>query len=526
MARLLEYESTPEMSQRRAVESQNPATGEIWKSYDPPSAEAIHEAYLRARAAQKEWVARSLGERKRILEEFRRIVVARRAAILSDLQRETGKPRAEALIELVGALNFVRFNCKNLRRAVRPQTYRASTAAMLRKTIRITYNPHGVIGLITPWNYPLLLPAGVLVPALLTGNAVLLKPSEYTPSTAVLLGELLRDAGLPEGVLQVLPGDGATGAALVREPVDKVFFIGSEAAGRKVALSCAERMIPYVLELGGSDPAIVLRDADLDTAALGIVWGRFFNAGQTCVAPKRILVEETVYDRFVEKVAARVRALRAGGAEADVGPMIRESQLAALEKQYRDAIGRGAKEIAQSPGPGAENPRFFPPSVLVDVPAEARVLRDETFGPILPVVRVRDAEEAIARANDTNYGLSASIWSKDITRARELAARLDAGSVMINDSVFVAGMADVPYGGVKASGMGRSHGLAGLMECVQSKTLVIDPWPAWRQAYWYSYSQQMTEGLDNYLQFEHGRGIFARVVAGIRAVRALYFGRD
>lgn len=510
----------------RAVESRDPVTGEVWRTFTAATPEAVRHAVILARAAQREWAGQTLRERRGVMERFRRLLVERRGAAIELIQRETGKPRVEALVEVLAVLNFAAFYGKAARRVLKTHSYRAGTVAMMRKTVRVAREAYGVIGLITPWNYPFLMPAGIAIPALLAGNAVLLKPSEFTPSVSLLLGELLREAGLPEGVLTVLPGDGTTGAALTAEKLDKVFFIGSEATGRKIALSCAERMTPCVLELGGSDPAIVLEDADLDVAALGIAWGRFFNAGQTCVAPKRVFVVEKVYDAFVKKLAERVSGLRAGTGEVDSGPMIRASQAGALREQYEDAMERGASVSARATVNAPENPCVFAPTVLLNVPAEARALTEETFGPLLPVVRVRDEQEAIARANDSRYGLSASVWSRDIARAEAVGRNLECGSVMINDCVFAAGMADVPYGGVKASGMGRSHGIAGLLECVQEKTYVIDPWAGWRQAYWYSYGPKIAAGLENYLTFEHGRGILGRLVAGTRAVWALYFGRD
>lgn len=510
----------------RPVESRDPATGEAWRTFTATTAEEVRIAAGLARAAQKDWAGRPLGERREVIARFRRLLAERRTAAIELIQKETGKPRVEALVEVLAVLNFAAYYGRVARRVLKTRSYRAGTVAMMRKTVRVAPEPYGVIGLITPWNYPFLMPAGIAIPALLAGNAVLLKPSEFTPSAALLLGELLREAGLPEGALQVLPGDGMTGAALTAQPLGKVFFIGSEATGRKIALSCAERMTPCVLELGGSDPAIVLEDANLDTAALGIAWGRFFNAGQTCVAPKRVFVVEAVYDAFLKKLSERVTGLRAGIGDVDSGPLIRASQAAALRGQYEDAMERGAAVLARAPVNAEQNARVFPPTVLLNVPAEARALQEETFGPLLPVVRVRDEQEAIARANDSRYGLSASVWSRDIRRAEAVARKIESGSVMINDCVFAAGMADVPYGGVKASGMGRSHGEQGLLECVQEKTYVVDPWAGWRQAYWYSYGPKVAAGLDDYLRFEHGRGIFARLLAGTRAILALYFGRD
>jgi succinate-semialdehyde dehydrogenase/glutarate-semialdehyde dehydrogenase len=305
--------------------------------------------------------------------------------------------------------------------------------------------------------------------------------------------------------------------------VDKVFFTGSVATGRRVSRACAERLVPCVLELGGSDPAIVLDDADLPTAASGITWGRFSNAGQTCVAPKRVFVVDAVYERFVDELSRRVRGLTVGPGAADgtdVGPIIRPSQIAQLQEQLDDALRRGARVVAQAPTPTGG--WFFPPTVLADVTPEMRVLREETFGPILPVVRVRDAEEAVRRANESEFGLSASVWSRDAQRASALARRLEAGSVTVNDAIIAAGMADVPHGGVKASGSGRSHGLAGLLECVRTHTVIADRWAGWRQPWWYGYSPAHAENLEAFTRLAHGDTVGTRLSGVWRTLRMLW----
>ena len=361
---------------------------------------------------------------------------------------------------------------------------------MWRKRVTVRHEPLGVVGVISPWNYPFMLSAAVAIPALVTGNAVLLKPSEFTPESGELLASLFHDAGVPGDLFAVLQGDGTTGAALCGAAVDKIFFTGSVSTGRRVAVKCAERLIPCALELGGSDAAIVLADADVHHAASGIAWGRFSNAGQTCVAPKRIYVEEPAYDAFMAELGEAVHALRVGPGrvqETDIGPMIRADAVAALESQRDEAVARGAAVVATAAATTGSG-SFFPPTVLANVPSDARVLREETFGPLLPVVRVEDAEEAIALANASEFGLSASIWSRDTARAARMAQRIEAGSVVINDTVVAAGMVDVPHGGVKQSGIGRTHGRAGLEECVRTKAIVIDRFASWRQAWWFGYS--------------------------------------
>jgi succinate-semialdehyde dehydrogenase/glutarate-semialdehyde dehydrogenase len=500
----------------RAVESIDPATGDVWKRFETASDRTVLEAVTRTKEAQREWAGQSVGARIRVLRRFHECLYRRRQEVADALTRENGKPVAEAIgSEIAIALDFAIYYSRTAPRFLRAPWYNASSLAMKRKRIRVEHDPFGVVGVISPWNYPFMLSAGVVLPALVTGNAVLLKPSEYTPESGAILESLLSEAGLPPRVFTVLQGDGTTGAALCDSPVDKIFFTGSVATGRRVAVKCAERLIPCALELGGSDAAIVLADADLHHAANGIAWGRFSNAGQTCVAPKRIYVESPVYDAFVAALGNAVRALKvgAGGAhETDVGPMIRADAVAALESQRDDAVSRGATVVATAAlDRGRGN--FFAPTVLANVPAGARVLNEETFGPLLPVVRVRDADEAVALANRSVFGLSASVWSADTAKAARLAQRIEAGSVVINDSVVIAGMADVPHGGVKQSGIGRTHGKAGLEECVRTKATVIDRFASWRQAWWFGYSPAHAEGIDAYVRVAHSHSVLEKIAA-------------
>ncbi|HEU5161952.1 MAG TPA: aldehyde dehydrogenase family protein, partial [Thermoanaerobaculia bacterium] len=282
-------------------------------------------------------------------------------------------------------------------------------------------------------------------------------------------------------------------------------------------------LIPFSLELGGSDPAIVLEDADPATAAAGIVWGRYSNAGQTCIAPKRVFAVDAIHDRLVEEISRAVSSLRvAGGADRDFSPLIRPSQAEALAAQRRDAIEQGARSVVRVE-PRNPSDSAAAAEVLVDVDERMRVMREETFGPLLPIVRVASAEEAVERANATSFGLSASIWTGNARRGAELARRIQAGTVMVNDVVSGAAMADVPHGGVKASGVGRVHGLIGLTDAAQTRTIVVDRFSRWPQAWWFPYTDRMLEGMRAFFEFLHGGGIVRRAIAGIRSVMLLYF---
>jgi acyl-CoA reductase-like NAD-dependent aldehyde dehydrogenase len=496
------------------VESRDPATGEVWRRFEPLAPSDVASAVERARSAQPAWRARSVRERARVLRAFHRVLYRRRWEVADLLQRENGKPAAEAMLaEVVLVLDMARYYARIAPRVLRTRRLRPRNPALFRKRLHIVQEPFGVVGIIAPWNYPLLLAAGQVLPALVAGNAVVLKPSEYTPSSGVLLAEMLREAGVPDDAVQVLPGDGVIGAALVDAGVEKVYFTGSNVTGQRVALACAARMIPYVLELGGSDPAIVLDDAPLDAAVRGIVWGRFANAGQTCTAPKRVIVSAAVYDRVVNGLARAVATLRLGPASAasDVGPLIRPWQAAELRAQLDDAIARGARVIASTPRADTLHEGYFPPTVLVDVTPDMRVMRDETFGPLLPVVKVASDDEAIAVANRTSFGLSASVWSRDGARARRVAARLEAGAVVLNDAIMNAGIAELPHGGVKGSGTGRSHGEAGLLECVHPKTVMSDLAPSLGAPWWFAYPERMREMLDAFTRVAHGEHVLERI---------------
>ena len=515
----------PASPPRRRSESLNPATGEVWRSYEPATPDDVCRAVARAREAQRAWAARPVRERARALERFRRALYRRRLEVADVISRENGKPAGEALgTEVSVVLDYARFYARQAPRALGAGSwFTPGSLSMLRKRVRIGHEPYGVVAVVSPWNYPFMLAGGVVLPALVAGNAVLLKPSEFTPTSGVLLHELVEEAGVPPGVMQTLPGDGATGAALVGAEVDKVFFTGSVATGRRVAVACAERLIPCSLELGGSDPAIVLEDADVPHAAAGIAWGRFSNAGQTCVAPKRVFVVDAVYDAFTAELRRVVEGLRVApaGAAGDVGPLIRPSQAEELRAQLRDATERGARVLARGAlaADAADEGGWVAPTVLEHVTAEMRVMREETFGPLLPVMRVRDADEAVRLANASEFGLSASVWGRDRRRALAVAERIEAGSVAINDSIIVAGMADVPHGGMKSSGSGRSHGIAGLMECVRTKTVVADTVPGLRQPWWFGYDADHPANIDAAVRLAHATGWAERLRGVGRVVR-------
>ena len=509
---------------RRPVESRQPSTGEVWRTFPSATPDEVLAAVAAARTAQPAWAAQPLGVRINALRRFHDVVFTRRVEIAELISRETDKPVGEAMgTEVSVVLDDAKFQQRAVVQLARSPWFGSGSLAYARKRLRISHEPFGVVAVISPWNYPFMLACARLLPALATGNAVVFKPSELTPSIGELTRQLLVDAGVPGDVLAIVQGDGATGAALAASPVDKVFFTGSVAAGRSVAMSCASRLVPCGLELGGSDAAIVLVGANTAIAASGIAWGRFSNAGQTCVAPKRVFVEEAAYDAFVADITRIVAGLRVGAGTddaTDVGAVIRPEFRATLEAQRDDAVARGAKVVAAAAPGNAQN---FPPTVLVDVPNDARVLTEETFGPLMTVIRVRDADEAVARANASDFGLSASVWADDAARAGQIANRLACGTVAINDVLCTAGIPELPHSGVKQSGIGATHGMDGLRDCVRTKGIAADRFAGIRQSWWFGYSPTHRTGVDAFMRLAHSRRFAERIAAIPEVLRLIFF---
>jgi acyl-CoA reductase-like NAD-dependent aldehyde dehydrogenase len=493
MAILEALDPTP--GARRRYQLRNPATLAPVGEFEARSAGDVQAALEVARKAQRDWGALPIEERSRYLRRAVRALLARQDEFVEVIRRETGKPEAEALaVEVLGACDALTFYA---RRAKRILADRSIPVHLLKsKKLRISYRPLGVVGIVTPWNFPFLLSLNPTAQALVAGNAVILKPSEATPHSGQLVEELLRAAGLPEGVFQCLLGDGETGRALVEAGCDKISFTGSVATGRKVAEACGRRLIPCTLELGGKDPMIVCQDADLDRAAAGAVYGAFANAGQVCVSTERVYVVDGVADEFVRKVVARTSELRQGSAgEADVGPMILPSQLEIVERHVQDAVARGARVLAG----GRRNPNaeglFFEPTVLVDVDHEMAIMREETFGPVLPIMRVRDEDEALRLANDTRYGLNANVWTRDKHKGVELAKQIQSGSVVVNDCMLTYGITESPFGGRKESGIGQVNGEIGLRGYCYAQSIAIDRFGGKSEFLWFPYTARKTRLL-------------------------------
>lgn len=503
----------------------DPATGTAFAETPVTPVEQVAEVVRRARAAQPGWAAHPVAERARLLRRFQGLLFERRQEVAELISRENGKPVAEALLtEIAVTLDLARYYLQHGPRLLRPRRVRHGNIALWGRRGWVHWEPLGVVGIISPWNYPLMLPFGELLPALLAGNAVILKPSEFTVRTALLGTALLEEAGLAPELCPVLVGGGEVGRALVEAGTDKIFFTGSGATGRKVAVAAAERFLPVNLELGGSDPCIVLADADLDRAVSGAIWARFSNGGQTCVAVKRVIVEQPVYDSFLERLLRQVAELRVGhGREpgTDVGPLIRESQVRELERQLAATVARGARVRAGGRRLPALGPTFFEPTVVTDLPLDAPLWREEVFGPVLPVVAARDVEEAIRIANDSRFGLSASIWTGDRARGVRLARRIHAGAVLVNDATTHVGAAETPHGGEKESGLGRSHGEWGLYETCRVRFVGSDRLDLMRKPWWFGYHAASLADRDAFLRFAFAPGWWERLRAIPGALRLL-----
>lgn len=470
------------------IEIQSPHTGEALGSVPVATSKEVKAAVDRGRQAFGPWSTMGVTGRVRIMRRVRDAFVARRSDLIDRLVAETGKVRGDALSELSMLLECFRFYLGIAERSLADEEVRPGL--LKNKRGRVLYHPRGVVGIISPWNFPLDLSFGECIPALLAGNAVIVKPSEFTPLIVMEARRIAVEAGLDPGVFQVLTGAGTTGAALVKE-VDQITFTGSVTVGRKVAVAAAKRLIPFTLELGGKDPMIVLRDADLDRAAAGAVWGAFFNSGQMCMSVERVYVEEPVAQEFIDRVTTMTRALRQGidsDYVMDVGSMTRLAQLDTIRDHVADALSRGAKLVTggrQTPGLPES---FYEPTVLTGVDHTMKIMREESFGPVLPIMRVRNANEAIRLANESVYGLNASVWSKDSGLARRVARQLESGSVCINDVVVSYAVPELPFGGVKESGVGRRHGIIGLRKYAIQQSIAEDRFGLKREPHWLPYA--------------------------------------
>jgi len=494
------FEEIESDSEHRRYNIKSPISLESIGEFDAATAAEVQSAVKRARKAQRDWATRSFAERAAVLWRWVEVIVERQDDIVELVIKETGKARFEAIaMEVMAPCMQISHYAKYGARYLQTRKRRPTGVMRFSKKLTLLYQPLGVVGLITPWNGPIALTANPLAQALMAGNAVVHKPSEVTPFSAMLLKEITQAAGFPEDLYQVVQGDGETGAALIEAGVDKLSFTGSVATGRKVGEACGRNLIPVTLELGGKDAMIVCADADLDRAADGAVRGSFFNTGHYCCGTERVYVPESVYDAFVEKVVLRTRRLtQTEAGDGDVGAVCWDKQMDIIEAHIADAKEKGARILVGGERNRTLSGYFFPPTVVVDVDHDMDLMRRETFGPVLAIQKVRDEEEALALANDSDYGLSGNVWTTDLAKGEALAARLTTGSVCVNDMAVSYGIAEAPFGGVKMSGVGQVNGEVGIRGYCHLHPIVIDTGSKARGGY--PYTPESAAGLQKLIR--------------------------
>ncbi|PYT42358.1 MAG: succinate-semialdehyde dehydrogenase [Acidobacteria bacterium] len=506
--------------------SVNPATGEVHAHFERTPASLLPEIVSRARLAQRDWAKFPIRDRCAKLRVLRERIMASRNELVDAVVRESGKPRVEALFaDIFVALDSAEYWSKNAESALRTRRVPHHSTAAKAKRGYLAYDPLGVIAIISSWNYPLAIPLSQIIPAVTAGNAVVCKTSDFTPQCGALIEKLFIDAGFPKDLIKIVQGGGEVGEALIDASPDKVMFTGSVATGRRVAEACAKRLIPSVLELGGKDAMIVLSDADLQVASSAAVWGSYTNCGQVCLSVERLFVEQAVAEKFVALCVEKTKNLRIGpGSDpaTDVGPLIRLDHVRRMIDLVDDAVSRGANVLCGGRARPELGPNFFEPTVIAAVDSSMRLFQEETFGPILAIQIVRDAQQAITHANDSPFALAASIWTKNKARGMALAAELRAGAVMVNDAISYFGIAEAPHGGCGASGWGRTHGKAGLLEMVQMKYIDVDGLPRSEKPWWYRYGSDLERAADAFLQFEFSGGIGAKLRNARSAMKTFF----
>ena len=503
----------------------NPATGDIIGYSRMNTVEEAREAVRRARAAQPAWAALPLAERVHIINRIRDYLVDNVDTVSTTVANDVGKTRVEALAtEVLTSAMATDYYARNARRFLQPRKVRSSSLLFLNKRSRIFRIPFGVIGIIAPWNYPLGIPMHEIIPALLAGNTVIFKTAPETQMVGRTIEAMIQAAGLPADVFIHLNLPGAVIGEILLEPenhVDKLFFTGSVPVGKKLMAKAAESLTPVSLELGGNDPMLVCPDAHLERAVNGAIWAGLQNSGQSCGGVERIYVHQAIYEPFIALLKQKVEALRQGpdlDHQVDIGAMCTERQIKTIRRQVDDALAKGATILAQATiDPAHAHANFYPVTLLTKVDHTMELMREETFGPVLGVMKVADMAQAIDLANDSSLGLTASVWSGNTSAAVALGRRIHAGVITINDHLLTHGMAETPWGGVKESGIGRSHGELGFDEMTQPQLVTTELLHfAKRNLFWHPYDAKLYEGLKGALYLLHGRGLGIRLRGFLR----------
>jgi len=483
--------------ERNELISMDPATGEEVGRVRINSPEDVQAAVERSREVFDKWKTTSFGERKALVMRARDVILADIDGIAKLISAESGKPFGEAIaMEIAPVLDLMQWVARGAEKMLKPKRVGIGLYGLLGRSSKIIYKPYGVVGIIPAWNYPFSIPLGEAAMAVMAGNSVVIKPSELTPLIGEKIGEIFEKAGAPEGLVQIIHGAGETGSALVDAVPDKLIFTGSVATGKKIAEAAAKNLTSAVLELGGKDPMIVFEDANLELAAGGAVWGAFCNAGQSCSSVERLYVHESVADKLTALIVEKTKKLKQGRGDTEdisIGPMSSERQLKIVEDHVAAFREAGAKIEIGGDVQSSSFSLFFPPTVITGATNEMRPMREETFGPTLPIATFKTEEEAIRLANDSEFGLTASVWTKDYAKGRRVAEQIEAGSVCINEVLYTHGIGQTPWGGFKNSGRGRTHGVEGLMELVQPQHIHTNRIAILPNAWWMPYTPTAVE---------------------------------
>ncbi len=502
------YEALEPRDGRRILQLRSPINLEPTGTLVCANKQDVTEALEKARSAQPAWAALNFDQRAAYMNKALQVVMDRADDIVERVVGETGKARADAFsMEVWSSCDSLCYYAKNTKKFLKPQSKRVHGLLGISKKVVINYKPVGVAGIIVPWNGPMVLGLNPAVQAMMAGNTVLIKASEVTPYSTKMIEEIFNEAGLPDGVLQVLLGDGETGAHLCEAGVDKIAFTGSVNTGKKVAEACARQLIPCTLELGGKDAMIVSDDADIALAASGAVIGSCMNTGHYCCGTERIYVVDKVYDAFLSKVLKKVKALRQGselGYDEDVGAVFWDRQMSIIEDHVADAVARGATIQAGGERNAELSGLYYKPTVLTDVNHDMKIMSDETFGPIICIQRVADDAQALRLANDSRYGLNGNVWSKNIKHAIKLAEQLETGGISINDIAVTYGIPAAPFGGVKESGIGRVNGEVGVRNYCHAVPIIITRFSGKKLPVAYPHSKKKIDSMKKIMRFLWG----------------------
>ncbi|HNJ04631.1 MAG TPA: aldehyde dehydrogenase family protein, partial [Leptospiraceae bacterium] len=474
---------------KKFFEKVNPATLDILGVYPLCEAAEVDHALDAARHGFERWSKLSLRERSKHLKRFRKQLVKDMNEIVDTICQECGKTEMDAMIEVMVVCEHMKYVEQKGPHFLRDE--KRSTGIFVIKGAYVSFHPKGVVGVISPWNYPLVLSMGPITQALMAGNSVVLKPSEVTPKTSMKIAEIAYRAGIPQDVLQVITGDGSTGALLVESPkTDMICFTGSTATGRKIGEVCGRLLKPVILELGGKAPMLVFDDANLKRAVSGALWGGLSNSGQTCITIDRVFVHESIFDKFIELATVELAHIRQGLRHEmpSIGSMTFPRQIEIVGDQVTDAIQRGARIISGGKKNTSYAGHFYEPTIVTNHTPDFRIMREETFGPVINVLPFRTEEEAVKLANDTVYGLNAYVWTRDKKRARRVARQIRSGNLNINDVYVNYFMSDLPFGGVKSSGIGRVYAIEGLRAFADQQSVCYDRLGLNKDPYWFPYT--------------------------------------